>query len=141
VSLGPKQNAVVRAGTYTRISSDPSGQRAGVERQRIDCEALCVARGWPVGEVFEDNDARHAADRTPMIGPPDGSSGSRHTRRAFGIRRGTRVVSPDFYPCAGIRIGKILDGVSSALHVVVLTIPVFGLVAGQSCCVRAPASS
>ena len=40
MSLGPNQNAVVRAGIYTRISSDPSGQRAGVERQRIDCEAL-----------------------------------------------------------------------------------------------------
>ena len=26
----------VRAGLYTRISSDPNGQRAGVERQRTD---------------------------------------------------------------------------------------------------------
>ena len=54
MSLGPNQNAVVRAAIYTRISSDPSGQRAGVERQRVDCEALCVARGWEVAEVFED---------------------------------------------------------------------------------------
>ncbi len=28
-----------------------------MERQRVDCEALCVARGWEVAEVFEDNDA------------------------------------------------------------------------------------
>ena len=35
---------VVRAGIYTRISWDPEGQRAGVERQRVDCEALCTAR-------------------------------------------------------------------------------------------------
>ena len=55
--IGPNQNAVVRAGIYTRISSDPSGERAGVDRQRVDCEALCVARGWEVVEVFEDNDA------------------------------------------------------------------------------------
>ena len=46
-----------RAALYTRISSDPSGQRAGVERQRRDCEAHCAARGWTVVEVFEDNDA------------------------------------------------------------------------------------
>ncbi len=49
-------DAVTRAALYTRISSDPSGQRAGVERQRQDREAHCRARGWTVGEVFEDND-------------------------------------------------------------------------------------
>jgi DNA invertase Pin-like site-specific DNA recombinase len=47
---------VVRAGIYTRISSNPSGQRAGVERQRRDCEAHCAARGWQVAETFCDND-------------------------------------------------------------------------------------
>jgi DNA invertase Pin-like site-specific DNA recombinase len=46
----------VRAGIYTRISYDPAGQRAGVERQRIDCEALCLARGWEVVTYLEDND-------------------------------------------------------------------------------------
>ncbi len=49
-------DAVTGAALYTRISSDPSGQRSGVERQRQDCEAHCRARGWTVGEVFEDND-------------------------------------------------------------------------------------
>ena len=54
----PKQTApVVRAGIYTRISWDPDGQRAGVDRQRVDCEALCAARGWEVAQYFEDNDA------------------------------------------------------------------------------------
>lgn len=47
---------VVRAGVYTRISWDPGGQRAGVERQRVDCEATCAARSWEVAEYFEDND-------------------------------------------------------------------------------------
>ena len=47
----------VRAGIYTRISSDPSGQRAGVERQRVDCEAYCLARSWRVAGLFEDNDS------------------------------------------------------------------------------------
>ena len=46
----------VRAGVYTRISWDPEGQRAGVERQRVDCEALCAARCWEVTHYFEDND-------------------------------------------------------------------------------------
>src|SRR5919202_2627484 len=47
---------VVRAGIYTRISWDPGGQRAGVERQRADCEALCADRGWEIAHYFEDND-------------------------------------------------------------------------------------
>jgi site-specific DNA recombinase len=46
----------VRAGIYTRISWDPDGQRTGVERQRVDCEALCTARCWEVVHYFEDND-------------------------------------------------------------------------------------
>lgn len=45
------------AGIYVRISSDPTGQRAGVDRQREDCTALCRSRGWPVAEVYTDNDA------------------------------------------------------------------------------------
>ena len=54
----PKQSSpAVKAGVYTRISSDPSGQRAGVDRQRAECEAHCRTRGWEVVEVFCDNDA------------------------------------------------------------------------------------
>ena len=54
----PSQHSspAVRAGIYTRISYDPAGQRAGVERQRLDCEALCHSRGWEVGGYLEDND-------------------------------------------------------------------------------------
>ena len=63
-------SARVRAGVYTRISSDPGGQGTGVERQRLDCEALC-ARRWEIAQYFEDNDAsaylaqpgRHAQPR------------------------------------------------------------------------------
>ncbi len=51
-----KQSPPVRAGIYTRISWDPEGRRAGVERQRVDCEALCAARGWEIARYFEDND-------------------------------------------------------------------------------------
>src|SRR2546430_2502409 len=45
-----------RAGIYVRISSDPAGLRAGVERQRTDCRRFCEARDWDVTEVYEDND-------------------------------------------------------------------------------------
>lgn len=45
----------MRAALYLRISLDKTGKRAGVERQRTDCEALCERRGWSVADVFEDN--------------------------------------------------------------------------------------
>jgi hypothetical protein len=41
----------VCAGIYTRISWDPDGQRAGVERQRVDCEGLCADRGTCLAAV------------------------------------------------------------------------------------------
>jgi len=56
-SLPETALACRQAGVYTRTSSDPSGQSAGADRQRADCEAHCLARGWEVVEVFCDNDA------------------------------------------------------------------------------------
>jgi site-specific DNA recombinase len=44
------------AGLYVRISSDPTGAKAGVERQEADCRELAERRGWTVCEVFIDND-------------------------------------------------------------------------------------
>src|SRR3954447_673131 len=41
---------------YLRISSDRTGQKAGVDRQREDCERRCRERGWDVVAVEEDND-------------------------------------------------------------------------------------
>ena len=41
---------------YARISSDPEGDRLGVTRQRTDCEALAERKGWPVAEVYIDDD-------------------------------------------------------------------------------------
>jgi site-specific DNA recombinase len=46
----------VKAAVYTRISLDRTGKRAGVERQRADCEALCASQGWQVARYYEDND-------------------------------------------------------------------------------------
>jgi DNA invertase Pin-like site-specific DNA recombinase len=47
---------VEHAAIYARISSDPEGDRLGVTRQREDCEALAARKGWPVGEVYIDDD-------------------------------------------------------------------------------------
>jgi DNA invertase Pin-like site-specific DNA recombinase len=44
------------AGIYVRISRDPEGREAGVQRQEEDCRSLAEARGWEVAEVYSDND-------------------------------------------------------------------------------------
>lgn len=49
--MNPKAAAV-----YCRISDDRTGQRAGVQRQEEDCRALAESRGWPVADVYVDND-------------------------------------------------------------------------------------
>jgi DNA invertase Pin-like site-specific DNA recombinase len=47
---------VKAAAVYARISSDPEGDRLGVTRQREDCEALAARKGWPVAEIYIDDD-------------------------------------------------------------------------------------
>ena len=46
----------VRAAIYCRISKDSDETRLGVERQEKDCRKLCTDRGWPVVDVYCDND-------------------------------------------------------------------------------------
>ena len=41
---------------YARISHDPEGDQLGVNRQVADCHALADRRGWPVAEVYVDDD-------------------------------------------------------------------------------------
>lgn len=45
-----------RAAIYVRISNDPTGRAAGVERQRADCQALADRLGLTVSRVYQDND-------------------------------------------------------------------------------------
>jgi DNA invertase Pin-like site-specific DNA recombinase len=47
---------VSRAAIYARISSDPEGDRLGVTRQIEDCQALAERKGWPVADVYVDDD-------------------------------------------------------------------------------------
>jgi DNA invertase Pin-like site-specific DNA recombinase len=44
------------AAIYVRISSDRTGEEAGVRRQEADCRASCDEKGWPVAAVYRDND-------------------------------------------------------------------------------------
>lgn len=57
-------SATGTAAVYVRISSDPEGERAGVERQRLDCEALAARLGLDVVATFEDNDRSAYSGRT-----------------------------------------------------------------------------
>jgi len=47
---------ITAAAVYARISSDPEGDRLGVTRQTDDCQALAARKGWPVAEVYIDDD-------------------------------------------------------------------------------------
>lgn len=44
------------AAVYARISSDPEGDQLGVKRQIADCHDFATRRGWPVREVYVDDD-------------------------------------------------------------------------------------
>jgi DNA invertase Pin-like site-specific DNA recombinase len=48
---------VVRhAAIYARISNDPEGDRLGVNRQVNDCRKEAERRGWPVADLYVDDD-------------------------------------------------------------------------------------
>jgi DNA invertase Pin-like site-specific DNA recombinase len=46
----------MRCAIYLRISDDPTGKQAGVDRQRDECQAKAERLGWDVVEVIMDND-------------------------------------------------------------------------------------
>lgn len=48
--------ATVRVAIYLRISEDRAGERAGVVRQREDCEKRAAERNWLIHAIYEDND-------------------------------------------------------------------------------------
>jgi site-specific DNA recombinase len=52
VLMSPASRAVI----YRRISSDPTGQQLGIERQELECRQLAEKQGWDIVAVFTDND-------------------------------------------------------------------------------------
>src|SRR5438552_3514193 len=61
-TLGP------RAAIYCRISDDREGRALGVARQEADCRELAARKGWPVAEVYVDNDISAADPRNRRPG-------------------------------------------------------------------------
>jgi DNA invertase Pin-like site-specific DNA recombinase len=47
---------MTRAAIYCRVSSDPEGDRLGVQRQEADCRKLCAEQGFDVAGVYVDDD-------------------------------------------------------------------------------------
>ncbi|HEX5828951.1 MAG TPA: recombinase family protein [Candidatus Limnocylindrales bacterium] len=47
---------VTTAAIYARISSDPTGDQLGVRRQLDDCQREAERRGWPVADLYVDDD-------------------------------------------------------------------------------------
>src|SRR4051812_18670762 len=58
MSAAPKRqpSKAVSAVTYCRISNDPDGREAGVERQKKDVVTIAKRHGWTVVAQEEDND-------------------------------------------------------------------------------------
>ena len=54
----------MNAGIYCRISEDREGAGLGIERQREDCEALAMERGWEVVGTYADNDISAYSGKT-----------------------------------------------------------------------------
>ena len=50
---------------YVRISDDPKELGLGVKRQEDDCRALAKRLGWPVREVYADNDLSAMKSKRP----------------------------------------------------------------------------
>jgi site-specific DNA recombinase len=48
---------------YCRISDDGEGSGLGVKRQEQDCKQLAEHRGWPVAQVYIDNDISAFSDK------------------------------------------------------------------------------
>lgn len=48
-------NKKLRAAIYCRISRDKTDERAGVERQKEDCELLCKLNNWEIEGIYIDN--------------------------------------------------------------------------------------
>jgi len=51
-----RKTAPNAAAIYCRISLDRNGEGLGVERQEALCRKLAKERGWPVAEIYVDND-------------------------------------------------------------------------------------
>lgn len=68
--MATKTKAAKRAAIYCRISDDRDDLMAGVTRQADDCIDLCQREGWPIHDVFTDNNI--SATSKPIDKRPEG---------------------------------------------------------------------
>lgn len=54
----------MKCALYLRISDDPTGQQAGVDRQREACEAHAARLGWKIEATYVDNDISAYSGKT-----------------------------------------------------------------------------
>src|SRR5205809_4634799 len=52
------------AAIYARISQDRAGEMRGIRRQREDCEKFAELKGWPVLDVYSDDDISAYSGKT-----------------------------------------------------------------------------
>jgi site-specific DNA recombinase len=113
--------SAVTAVIYSRISHDPEGRQAGVERQEQDCRQMAAERGWLVLEpVYRENDvsaSTRSKKRRPVFEQmlrevEDGSVGvllaystSRLTRRPMEYERLIELTSR-----TGLEIHTVVSG-------------------------------
>jgi DNA invertase Pin-like site-specific DNA recombinase len=74
-------SSVKRAAILVRISDDKAEDALGVARQEKDCRVLAKQLGWPVAQVYVENDTSAYKRRTVRL--PDGSTALRTFRPEF----------------------------------------------------------
>lgn len=62
-ATSPQLSDTIRAAVYVRISMDREGAGLGVQRQEEDCRLYCDRRGWPVVDVYIDNDVSASSSK------------------------------------------------------------------------------
>ena len=87
------------AAVYCRISDDREGRQLGVDRQRKDCLALAERKGWPVAEVYVDND----------VSAYSGKPRPQYRRMLRDLKEGTRDAVVVYHQDRLVRLSRELE--------------------------------
>jgi site-specific DNA recombinase len=97
----PKATAV-----YCRISKDSAARGLGVARQEKDCRKWAAEHGWPVAEVFTDNDiSAYSGKRRPAF-----------ERMVEGLKTGQLDAIVVWHPDRLTRSPKELEGIIEVIE-------------------------
>ncbi len=87
------------AAVYCRISDDREGRQLGVARQREDCLSLAERKGWPVAEVYVDND----------VSAYSGKPRPEYRRMLRDLKEGTRDAVVVYHQDRLVRLSRELE--------------------------------